>query len=235
MMPELAMAAFKLHVESEHPREACGLLVDTSEGLIYLQCRNVAENPLETFVVSPNDYVNATHFGKVAAVCHSHPNGSTAPSEADRAACGASGLPWFIARNPGWDVRRIEPEAYIAPLLGREFVHGVHDCYSLVRDYYKLELDIELPDFERADNWWDNGQDLYRTLFAEAGFRQVDELREHDGILMQIRSPVPNHAAVFLGDDKILHHLNRGLSRRDVFGGYWARHKTAYLRHKDLA
>lgn len=40
---------------------------------------------------------------------------------------------------------------------------------------------------------------------------------------MQVRSKngVPNHAAVYLGDGLMLHHMYGRLSSRDVYGGYW--------------
>jgi cell wall-associated NlpC family hydrolase len=48
---------------------------------------------------------------------------------------------------------------------------------------------------------------------------------------MQVASPVPNHAAVYLGDGLILHHLQGRLSSRDVYGGYWQKVTTHALRH----
>lgn len=101
-------------------------------------------------------------------------------------------------------VVEIEPCGYEAPLVGRPFSHGHLDCIQLVNDYYKRELGIILPNFERHDGWWDDGRsDLYTEGFPKAGFVRVDgEPRKHDVLLMQIRSKnrVPNHAAIYLGD-----------------------------------
>ena len=36
-------------------------------------------------------------------------------------------------------------------LLGRIWSYGENDCFSLIRDYYKL-LGIQLPDYERPDD-----------------------------------------------------------------------------------
>jgi cell wall-associated NlpC family hydrolase len=54
-------------------------------------------------------------------------------------------------------------------------------------------------------------------------------------VLMQVKSKVANHGAVYLGDDKLLHHLHGRLSCHDVYGGYWARHTLAVVRHRSLA
>ncbi|WP_043946938.1 NlpC/P60 family protein, partial [Ralstonia solanacearum] len=96
---------------------------------------------------------------------------------------------------PADDVRTIEPCGYRAPLVGRQFAHGILDCYSLVADWYDRERGIYLPDFERRDNWWAEGGDLYMQHYAEAGFRVVSQdtpERVGDVILMQVRAPVPN-------------------------------------------
>jgi hypothetical protein len=56
-----------------------------------------------------------------------------------------------------------------------------------------------------------------------------DNLKVGDCFLMQVASPVPNHAAVYLGDGLILHHLQGRLSSRDVYGGYWQKVTTHIL------
>jgi cell wall-associated NlpC family hydrolase len=126
------------------------------------------------------------------------------------------------------------PEGYTAPLLGRMWCHGVLDCYSLIRDWYRLERGIVLPDFTRSDEWWLKNQNLYVDNFRAAGFTRIvdeDALQPGDVLLMQIMAPVPNHGAVYLGDGIILHHLHGRLSCREVWGGYYKKHTTHILRH----
>jgi cell wall-associated NlpC family hydrolase len=181
-----------------------------------------------------------------------------APSEADRVACEASGLPWFIvavAKDDAGEVAAGElvgfaPEGYAAQLLGRPFAHGVLDCYSLVRDWYARERGITLPDFHRDDGWWEAGKsgDLYMDHYAEAGFRPLassEAIAPGDVVLMQIRSDRANHAGVFIGTqalteapdlfpvpDAMLHHLYGRDSERVVYGGYWREATRLVLRYK---
>jgi cell wall-associated NlpC family hydrolase len=121
-------------------------------------------------------------------------------------------------------------------LEGREFVHGVHDCYAIVRDYYH-QLNIELQDYPRQGEWWLQGQALYRNNFAAEGFVEVpwETMRPHDVLLMRVRSQeVENHAAIYLGNNVILHHLMNSLSCKSHYEAYWQRHTTAVLRHRSF-
>lgn len=184
-------------------------------------------------------------MGEIVAVVHSHPDEAARASEADKVACEASGLPWYIVSvlpedgiPVAGEVAQIEPCGYEAPLVGRHFTHGVLDCIQLVNDYYRRELGITLPDFERHDGWWDDGHsDLYTEGFPKAGFVPAEgPIRKHDVILMQIRSKnrVPNHAAVYLGDGWMLHHLYGRLSSRDLYAGQYLEYTRQIVRHRSL-
>lgn len=231
--------ALLAHAEAEAPRECCGVLVRDPDGgtLHYMPARNLLDTAgQDRFVMDPLDWAAAEDFGQVLAVVHSHPGASANPSMADRVQCEKTGLPWLVVGWPSGVMKEIAPQGWQAPYEGREFSHGVLDCYTLVQDWYLRELQIELPDFERDDEWWLHGQDLYMANFAQAGFVQVQGApQQHDVLLMRVASPKANHGAVYLGDGKMLHHLHSRLSTKDVFGGYWARNLVALLRHQSLA
>jgi proteasome lid subunit RPN8/RPN11 len=231
--------AIRDHARAEYPREACGVIAIVKGKERYLPCRNLASTPQENFVLSPEDWAKAEDFGEIVAIVHSHPDVPARMSEADRVMCEASGLPWWIVNvtsDATGDLLRFEPDGYQAPLVGRTFSHGVLDCYSLIRDYYRVMLDIVLPDFERRDEWWLRGDDLYRKHFRDAGFEEItDSLREHDVVLMQLRSPQVNHGAIYIGDGLILQHLSGRMSSRDVYDGYFQEKTVLKIRHKELA
>lgn len=234
------------HAAKTHPAECCGLIIQAAHywgadfSVLYIPTRNeFAGTPGERgrFRIHPEDWAAAEDLGQVLAVVHSHPDACANPSMADLVMCERTGLTWVIVGYPSEAVTVTHPSGFVAPLIGRQFHHGVLDCYTLIRDYYAQTLHIELPDFERADAWWEgeNHADLYRDGYAEAGFVMVNEApRQHDVLLMQVGARCDNHAAVFAGDGTILHHLYGRLSGRDVWGGYWDRHTTAVLRHRSL-
>ena len=120
------------------------------------------------------------------------------------------------------------------PYVGREFVHGVVDCYTLVRDWYAREYSIELRDYHRRDQWWDHGENLYVENFEKEGFYKISvgDVQRGDLILMNLVSPVPNHAAIYMGDQQVLHHVQGRLSSRDVYGGYYGKSTACALRHE---
>jgi proteasome lid subunit RPN8/RPN11 len=235
----------RAHGVAEYPREACGLVCVVKGRERYIRCRNLAATASEHFILAKEDYADAADQGEIIAVVHSHPDVSARPSEADRVGCEASGHPWLIvsvcrdldAPPVAGEIHKIVPCGYQAPLVGREFHHGVLDCYTLVRDFYAREMGIELPDFARPDGWWDDGYSrLYMDNFRVAGCEPVPDgapLQLGDIILMQIRSKndTPNHAGVYVGDGQMLHHMYGRLSSRDVYGGYYQERTRLIVRH----
>lgn len=252
-MNKATRTAIEQHALAEYPRECCGLIIRENRKQLYVPCRNTAATPSEHFRLAPEDYAAAEDRGEVLAVVHSHPDHSAMPSDADRVACEASGIPWHIVEvRKGADdgvavgeLYSFVPAGYEAPLIGRPFHHGVLDCLTLIQDYYRREMGILLPQYEREDEWWNKGQNLYLDHYEAAGFYPVNDLRQGDLVLLQIRAPVPNHGAIYLADGMlrtepghhpapgtILHHLYGHDSKRDVYGGYWAENTRMVLRHR---
>ena len=233
ILSETVKAKFVEQAKAECPREACGLVIIKNGKQVYCPAKNLAKGS-DNFILDPIDYEKADTAGEIVAVIHSHPNISAKPSQADLVACEASGLPWFICGIPSEQWEYIEPSGYIAPLVGRQWSHGVLDCYAIIRDWYAQEKNISLLDFERSDEWWKMGGNLYLDNFEKAGFKKItlEDLSCGDVILMTVNSTVPNHGAIYLGDNVILHHVHGRLSTRDIFGGYWLKNAMVYLRYE---
>ena len=104
--------------------------------------------------------------------------------------------------------------------MGREWVWGVTDCWSLVRDWYREEKQIELKDYQRSmtpEEFLKNP--LFEEYAIQTGFRELEPneaLQEGDVLLMSILHPTLNHVAILLGD-MVLHHLADRLSCREPY------------------
>ncbi len=199
MMRKRILEAAKAHAAECYPHESCGLVLQIGRRQEYHPCTNVASDPSEEFRISPEEYAEAEDRGEIIGVVHSHPDATSRPSVHDVAMCNSGMVPWHIISWPEGDVRTIVPEE--APLIGRPFAHGTdHDCYGLIRAWYKQERGIELPRFEHDRYWWELGEDLYLQHYCDAGFAQVEDgtLEVGDVILMQVQAKTVNHGAVYL-------------------------------------
>lgn len=223
------------HAEQCDPHECCGLVVMINGKKVYRPCRNrfsgmEAEN---RFDILPADYIKAEDEGDILMVVHSHCYINGNPSDSDKVECEKSGLPWLVVQWPTRQVVQIKPCGFELPLIGRQFDYGISDCYSLAEDYYERELNIKLKHLDRPPNeWWKNGEDFFTKNFKRLRFKEIDAVEKHCVILMQMRSKFPNHMAIYLGDNMILHHCEGQLSRRDVYGGMWKKHTVKILKYK---
>jgi proteasome lid subunit RPN8/RPN11 len=238
MSPE-ALETFKQHALRSYPAEACGVLC----GAVYVPCHNAAETPLRDFRISAKELaqIRAQH-GKVTAVLHSHPYQANAapqhppewPSGADMENWIKSRKPWGIAACDGEGVSKLlwlddgDPE----PLIGREFVWGVNDCYSLIRDWYRQERGIKLKNFARHWKFWERGAALYEDNFGAAGFVAVEasQVQVGDVVLMRYGTRTSAHGGIVTGTDQLLHHLWHKQSGYDSLHK-WERLVTKYLHY----
>lgn len=242
------------HAREAYPEESCGLV---ARG-VYVRCDNVAADPathepdnkdcgcrLCAFIIASDCL--SKHLYTLEGVIHSHPDGRPWPSKADMISQIQTDVPWMIMPlDAELDLPPVIWGGDIEPVIGREFVHGVTDCMSLIRDVFRLGKDalaeqhiedwpydpIDFKDCAREDEWWLHGESLYEENWKKWGFEKIaeSEARSGDVFIAKIRSNVPNHGGVMVGDDTILHHLPNRLSRREP-AGIWARNAYQWFRY----
>lgn len=233
-LPKNVYAEIMSHAAREAPRECCGLLVKEGKRTAYRACRNLAPAQAE-FFLDPEDYTRVEDEGvTILAVVHSHHYVSAEPSMADLTACGEGQLPWLIVSYPTGATKWLQPKHFAAPLTGRPYAYGIHDCYTLVKDYFAQKRELAMHHYQEPWGWWDQGRDVFRQQMVNEGFveRPVNELQPDDVLLMQFRAKVPQHLAVWLGDGNILHHHRDRFSSIEPATRYWLDHTVSVARYE---
>lgn len=238
-----ALDAMRDHAREAFPQEAIGFLLKNGS---YVPQINIHPEPEKGARVAPKLLKEAMVKGDLRALFHSHPNGPDCPSEQDMRAQVELDVPWIICSAN--ESATLHPFAFgdqltnPAPLVGRPFRHGVTDCYAGIRAWGLETYGVLIPDYPRQWEWWlDGDSDLYQQNFKNAGFYQIDvsEVRAGDVWLAQVRSPVPNHGGVYIGDGLAFHHPSSmlasdpaRLSKREPIAR-WQQHITHWLRRDD--
>jgi len=256
---DMAFHEAKKHARECYPEESCGIIVNDQ----YVPFKNKAasieqhqpDNPdcnckLCSFKLDDKKYAKYAITGDIQYIVHSHPDENFAPSRADMEGQLQTDVPWAIIPLDKETI--LEPiiwgeKNYIAPIVGRSFVHGVADCYSILRDCFRLGKEklklqgiydwpydpVELDEFPRDDAWWEKEDDLYSQNFKSQGFIEIpfSEVKSGDCFLTKIRSNKYNHAGVLVNDGLIVHHLPGRLSRREP-AGIWVKQSALWIRYQ---
>lgn len=231
--PAIAEAAYT-HAVEVYPAEAAAVV----EAGAYVRLDNVSPSAGDDVVLGDADLVRVA---QAQLFFHSHPDGIGCPSETDMVYQQQLGVPFVIMTVPLYDVFAFGDALARAPLIGRGFRHGVHDCYSLIRDWYVARGVSALWDQPRGWEWWSKGKDLYRENFAAANFVQIppgDAVQPGDVLLFSFNYKVPMHGGIVHDRDLILQHASgtRPVDATRLSGlvprNRYARHITMALRQK---
>ena len=213
---------FKKYAKEQAPEEACGLLAIIKGKETFWPCKNLAEGKHEFFILDPDDWAECEDTGEIIGVIHSHPVGAAIASEADKASCEHIGFPYYIYSINQDHWLCIEPTGWKAPtLIGRKFIWGKYDCWSIVTDWFKETKDINIKYWERPKRIKDfiNNPEFEFALPKLNFVRQSNNKNIQVGDVLLFQSVTGNldHVAVYIGDNMILNHNIKGLSCRELF------------------
>lgn len=229
------------HAKTAYPQEACGFVMHNphSRGLIAEKAENVWKETDESkredhFRIDPGLTLEKIKSGNLRAVYHSHSVGSSAPSAHDIATVEGVQLPLYCYSVQDEEMSCQIPEFFRLNLLeGRNYLPLVHDCASLVQDYYLQKLQIDSPFLPRTYKQGIFGHTKLLDYMESIGMERMPEetLQEHDVLIMALKSPMPNHAAVYLGETRMLHQVEGEPSAITIYGGWWKHCTTMIFRH----
>lgn len=205
------IVAAKKHAMGCFPEESCGLVIKDK----YVPCENIAANPLNDFKIKTIFYVD--NSDNINCIIHSH-NNYPHISKKDMEQQIVTDVPWGMINVFKGNITGVYfwgNQLPVQDLIGRPFVHGIYDCYALIRDYYRKEKKIILPIYPRENFWWTKNEHMLIDNFKTVGFIETDklDLQIGDVILGSVLATNVNHSAIYLGNGLILHHLYNRLSR----------------------
>ena len=207
----LNLEKVKEHCIEEYPKEACGLIIEDS----FIPIPNVSSSPINSFKMEAGTFL--TYEKKIQAIVHSHTGerhkyDPRTPSLEDLELTKRTGKPQGILHCDGESVSPIlwfnDPED-IPPLLGRIYIPGVYDCFTLVRDYYLKEASFVIDLLPRPPEWqkW-NPRYIIDNLEGK-GFSKLSlstPLVKGDVLIFSIGSRLPNHLGIYTGENTFIHH-----------------------------
>lgn len=221
----------------EKKKESCGIVVETSNGLIFHPARNVSHVPENNFVIDDSDYIIASTYGDIKAIVHSHigKNPLNHLSSNDRICQYSTASEWWLAVNG--EIKKYKP---IPKLKGRIFNEGYSDCYDCLKDFYALAgLDMKNygpEDGFRIPEWHEKEgvESPFLKFLDSEGFSSgvnINDLRPGDVILSLLGSKVPNHCSLYVGNNEIFHHLPGKLSFIEPLRPYFVKFKDSIWRY----
>lgn len=228
----------KNYIINQFPFEGVGLIVNDS----FVPVDNIADDPVHFFKVSNDDI--AKHIDNMQAVIHSHTitqyaNGydPRCPSHEDMISQEAIDLPYGIVHCDGNDISEILwfGDDTIPELIGRDYAAGVTDCFTLARDYYRLNYNIDFGTHPRPTNWEEWNPHYIAQHYTDLGFYDISEedILPGDIILFSIGSRHPNHIGIVISENEFIHHLYNRQSNKDTIHR-WNRQITKYIRHHEV-
>lgn len=219
------------YARQQYPKEACGLILKKDQEEYFLPCENEADDPKNSFTISDRTVIE--NYDNILSVVHSHCDEPPIPSIHDQESQAITRFPYGILSvisGYAGDVYfwgRTEKNN-LMDLIGKPYIWKIHDCLTLVQDYYRSFLDIDFPDFVREPG---NQKTIYRKIRnCTHDFEQVSERQTNDLIFF----PDECHLGIYLGNGELLHHPGDdepfspcNLSRREPFSevtAYTTRH-----------
>jgi len=203
------------------PKEACGLLAIIKGKETFWPCENLSDAPDEYFVMCPDSWADCEDQGELIGIIHSHPYGSALPSDTDKASCEHLGLPFYIYSVEHKDWYSFSPSGYKSGLFGRTWIWGKHDCWTLITDWFKEYKNISIPYTKRPKTIKEfREKPLFEKTLPKLGFKEVknqDDIQTGDVLLMEDENQKLSHAALYIGNQTIFHHMIKQLSCREIY------------------
>jgi proteasome lid subunit RPN8/RPN11 len=229
----------KNHALTDNPNECCGLLVESGNYVHPYPCKNMADDKINNFSVSPYDYINASENSKIVGFYHSHclkeqPNEFTL---LDKLNSINHKLPLVLYYLPNDEFKIFNDKDVYSQYIGRRFSYNESDCLSLVQDFYSNEFDIKLPNKFRDEHWIRvNPREIIDNI-PNFGFKELhvqENLKHGDIIISKNSTSAPAHLMIYLENNQVLHQKLNSYSTVEQYSNLYKENTYIRIRHKEL-
>ena len=247
ILSEQQKETIKQHALADLPKECCGLILKNGN---VVETKNSSYFPEQTFAINFEDLPSDITLDDISLFYHSHPEGG-AKSSIDIYFSHKTNLPSAIYDVKNDSFSYYNPKGhYELPLIGRDFLANEIDCITLVKDFYKRNLNIEIEDIkhpirEIEPDDWQNHPEFWKynrkdntafvELYKERGFFERKDLKKYDIILSDnglIKAL--SHIGVYLGDNKVMHHPYPTKSIIVDLSYFEKSSRVLYMRHSSM-
>lgn len=219
MLTEDIKNSIKSHALEKAPEECCGLIFDDGVKIDSFKCKNDAQNPLVNFSINPIDYLKCSYKGNIVATYHSHKNNEMF-SYLDKENSINHRLNYVMYNIKSNSFHHYDYKENKIFYLNKPYKVGENDCFTLVRNYLKKNLSIDLPSelVESYDFGAFKNRQICRDLIKQKTsfpsqqkeFFKVDinsqgNLCKNDIIVLGSNGK-PMHLGIYLGNGLMLHH-----------------------------
>lgn len=246
MIPADTVAEMRLAAIASYPREA--VFAYWPDGS-WRELDNIHSQPRAAFRVGGDD-LKLLEAKPPLVLVHTHTSGNPEPSDLDTAQQLRCGYVWAIMCLSGNGTDEVyqcsDPEYFgngapPAPLIGRQYLWGVRDCYTLVQGYYAINgAPIPcVPRVREPGQYKPNhpyAYNLFNYWIPRCGFKPIAThlVMPGDVVVMNVSHAYPDHCAVVLGEGKYLEHTaTRSSGVRHHRSDVLERMNARYYRHKD--
>ncbi|NBW09897.1 MAG: hypothetical protein EBR82_17915 [Caulobacteraceae bacterium] len=222
-----------------NPNECCGFIIQEDEKFRCIPINNISQNPKENFEILSLDFLKVKQkYKKIYYIYHSHTNENQEITEKDKT-CSENLMVPIIMYNINHDILKIyEPIKIKNEYIGRYYEHGRYDCFKLIEDYYRNELNINFnydrTFYRKSLIEMDIKSEIFK-YFQQNNFELIKDNKYHinDILFMDFfLDKNPKHFALYLGDDKILHQPMNGFSKIENYSDFYRKRLYAFFRRK---
>lgn len=226
MLTPFIESEIKKHSLEFPKEEVCGFVLDNNT---IFRARNISSLKNKTFSVYPLDYLAAEEKGKIVAVYHSHIL-TKEFSEFDKVNSTNHNKIYVMYCLKSDSFHIFYPNNYSNKYIGRQFNYKTNNCYTIIKDFYKNELNINIEANipELNEDWYKNNPNLILDEFNKSTqFKSISNwqqnIKKYDIIFFNYLNidNSPHHLGMYIDDGIFLHLPRRQYSKMEIFDNFF--------------